>query len=774
MLTLKNIKKSYTTGDFTQVALDGVSVNFRKNEFVAILGPSGSGKTTCLNVIGGLDKYDSGDLIINGKSTKEFNDTDWDAYRNNSIGFIFQSYNLINHLDIISNVEMGMTLSGVSVSEKRAKALEALDRVGLKDHVHKRPNQLSGGQMQRVAIARALANDPDIILADEPTGALDTKTSVQIMELIKDIAKDKLVIMVTHNPELAHDYADRIIEFKDGNIVSDSNTLLKGITDGSYSLKKTSMNFLTALKLSFTNIKTKKGRTFLTAFASSIGIIGIAVILSLSSGFNTKIEEVQSDTLAEYPITISQISQEVDMEAIHEEMTSNATGNKEYTDSDEVFLYDQSENIKSHVNNFSDDFMEYLKNINKDICSSIGYTRIASMNLISKIDGKYKSATFSSASGNSPMSSTTISSYPEMIDNNGGSYIERNYDVLVGEYPTKDTDLVLVVDSKNRVDENVIKSLGIDIDDVDSIDFDEIVGMKFKLVDNNDYYEKTSFGTYMPTSDLKKAYNSDDSITLTIKAIVRENPDSGVGMLANGIAYSDKLTELVVDRALNSDIVKAQEDADYNVMTREEIDKETKSSLISYLGGDATPYAIMIYPKNFDAKDQVVEYLDAYNDKVDSEDDEIIYTDLAQTMSDMTGGIMDGITIVLIAFASISLVVSLIMVGIITYISVLERTKEIGILRALGARKKDITRVFNAETFIIGSCSGILGIVIAWALTFPINNILYSMTDLENIAKLNPTHAISLLIISVVLTMIGGWIPAKFAAKKDPVESLRS
>ena len=774
MLTLKNIKKSYTTGDFTQVALDGVSVNFRKNEFVAILGPSGSGKTTCLNVIGGLDKYDSGDLIINGKSTKEFNDTDWDAYRNNSIGFIFQSYNLINHLDIISNVEMGMTLSGVSVSEKRAKALEALDRVGLKDHVHKRPNQLSGGQMQRVAIARALANDPDIILADEPTGALDTKTSVQIMELIKDIAKDKLVIMVTHNPELAHDYADRIIEFKDGNIVSDSNTLLKGITDGSYSLKKTSMNFLTALKLSFTNIKTKKGRIFLTAFASSIGIIGIAVILSLSSGFNTKIEEVQSDTLAEYPITISQISQEVDMEAIHEEMTSNATGNKEYTDSDEVFLYDQSENIKSHVNNFSDDFMEYLKNINKDICSSIGYTRIASMNLISKIDGKYKSATFSSVSGNSPMSSTTISSYPEMIDNNGGSYIERNYDVLVGEYPTKDTDLVLVVDSKNRVDENVIKSLGIDIDDVDSIDFDEIVGMKFKLVDNNDYYEKTSFGIYMPTSDLKKAYNSDDSITLTIKAIVRENPDSGVGMLANGIAYSDKLTELVVDRALNSDIVKAQEDADYNVMTREEIDKETKSSLISYLGGDATPYAIMIYPKNFDAKDQVVEYLDAYNDKVDSEDDEIIYTDLAQTMSDMTGGIMDGITIVLIAFASISLVVSLIMVGIITYISVLERTKEIGILRALGARKKDITRVFNAETFIIGSCSGILGIVIAWALTFPINNILYSMTDLENIAKLNPTHAISLLIISVVLTMIGGWIPAKFAAKKDPVESLRS
>ena len=774
MLRLKDIRKSYTTGDFTQTALDGVSVNFRKNEFVTILGPSGSGKTTCLNVIGGLDKYDSGDLIINGKSTKEFKDTDWDAYRNNSIGFIFQSYNLINHLDIMSNVEMGMTLSGVSQSEKRSKALEVLERVGLKDHIHKKPNQLSGGQMQRVAIARALANDPDIILADEPTGALDTKTSVQIMELIKDIAKDKLVIMVTHNPELAHDYADRIIEFKDGNIVSDSNELKEEITDGSYSLKKTSMSFFTALKLSATNIKTKKGRTFLTAFASSIGIIGIAVILSLSTGFNIKIEEAQSNTLSEYPITISQTSQEVNIEAIQKEMQGNTTKTKEYVDSDEVFLYDQSDKIRTHKNNFSDDFMKYLDNIDKGVCSSIGYTRIASMNIVRKIDGDYKTVSFTNENANIPMPSPTISSYPEMMSDENGSYIEKNYDVLAGEYPTEVTDLVLVVDSKNRIDENVIKSIGIDIEDIDSIDFDELVGMKFKLVNNNDYYEKTPFDTYMPTTNLKKAYNSDDSITLTIKAIVRENPDSGVGILNNGIAYSDKLTELVVDNAKNSDIVKAQKKSDYNVLTREEIDKETKSSLISYLGGDATPYAIMIYPKNFDAKDQIVDYLDAYNNKVSSQDDEIVYVDLAQAMSDMTGGIMDGITIVLVAFASISLVVSLIMVGIITYISVLERTKEIGILRALGARKKDITRVFNAETFITGTCSGLLGIFIAWGLTFPINNIIYSMTDLKNVAHLNPIHAISLLVISVVLTMLGGWIPAKLAAKKDPVESLRS
>ena len=571
MFTLKNIKKSYKTANFIQIALDGVSVNFRKNEFVTILGPSGSGKTTCLNVIGGLDKYDSGDLIINGRSTKEFNDTDWDAYRNNSIGFIFQSYNLINNLDIISNVEMGMTLSGVSQKEKREKALDALERVGLKDHVHKRPNQLSGGQMQRVAIARALANDP--------TGALDIKTSVQIMELIKDIAKDKLVIMVTHNPELAHDYADRIIEFRDGNIVSDSNELKEGVSDGFYTLKKTSMNFLTALKLSATNIKTKKGRTFLTAFASSIGIIGIAVILSLSSGFNTKIEEVQSDTLSEFPITITKTSQEVDIEAMHNEMSSNVSGNKEYIDSDEVFLYDQSDLVKTHKNNFTDDFMDYLDNIDKNICSSIGYIRTASMNLIRKVDGEYKTVSFTSQNSSSPMAATSISSYPNMIDSSQGSYIEKNYDLLAGEYPTKDTDLVLVVDSKNRVDENLIKALGIDIKDLDSIGFDELVGMEFKLVNNNDYYEKTAFGTFMPTTNLEKAYNSDDSITL--KAIVRENSDSGIGMLANGIAYSDNLTELVVDNALNSDIVKVQNDADYNVLTRDAVDEDTKSSLES-------------------------------------------------------------------------------------------------------------------------------------------------------------------------------------------------
>lgn len=782
MLTLKNVRKSYTTGDFTQVALDGVSLNFRENEFVAILGPSGSGKTTCLNVIGGLDKYDSGDLIINGKSTKEFSDSEWDSYRNNSVGFIFQSYNLIGHLDIVSNVEMGMTLSGISSKIKRQKALEALERVGLKNHIHKKPNQLSGGQMQRVAIARALANDPEIILADEPTGALDTKTSVQIMELIKEISKEKLVIMVTHNPELAEDYADRIVEFRDGNIVSDSNPLKSETKKEEYSLKKTSMSFFTALKLSAMNIKTKKGRTFLTALASSIGIIGIAVILSLSNGFDKKIAEMQEDTLSEYPITISRQTQEISKEAIEsrrEEMKKKLSGSSEKVDSDEVYLYDSSEDMITHTNNISDDYIEYIKNIDPEIVDSIGYTRIASMNLLRKVGDEIKPITFSAddksnsnSSQHSQMSSG-LASYPRSIKGDSASFIEKNYDLLEGEYPKSETDLVLIVDSDNRVDVNAMKNLGIDTTDIESIKFKDLVGMEFKLISNNDYYEKTQFNTYMPSSDYEKMYNSNDTVTLTLSGIVRIKDDVGMSLINEGIAYSDDLTELVIERAKESDIVKAQKDADYNVITRESVDEETKNNLVAHFGGDATPYAIMLYPTSFEEKDQVISYLDDYNEDKSSED-KIVYTDLSKTISDMTGGIMDGITIVLVAFAATSLVVSLIMVGIITYISVLERTKEIGILRALGARKKDITRVFNAETFIIGASSGILGISIAWLLTIPINNILYKMTDLESIAKLNPVHAVALLLISLTLTMIGGWIPSKMAARKNPVEALRS
>lgn len=783
MLLLKNIKKSYTTGDFKQVALGGVSLNFRENEFVAILGPSGSGKTTCLNVIGGLDKYDSGDLIINEKSTREFKDSDWDAYRNNSIGFIFQSYNLISHLSILDNVEMGMTLSGVSASEKHKKAIEALERVGLKDHIHKRPNQLSGGQMQRVAIARALANDPDIILADEPTGALDTKTSIQIMDLIKDIAKDKLVIMVTHNPELAKDYADRIVEFRDGNVISDTNPLEEEKSSTSYSLKKTSMSFFTALKLSGMNIRTKKWRTLLTAFASSIGIIGIALILSLSNGFNKQIDIFESDTLSGFPIMISQKAAEVDINKMMEhskEMRKEVLGEGEedsskYPDADVIYPYNSKENTFVHTNKLIDEYINYIEGIDDTLLSGISFTRLVNMNLL-KSDGNV--ATPINASD------LNLSSYPIKLDNNSEGYLENSYDLLAGSYPQRMNDLVLVVDEYNKLDIAILDSLGID-SNKEEIDFNDIIGYEIKAILNNDYYIK--LGNYFTLAgnpkDMSEIYNNERAIPLKIAGILRLKKDVTIPVLSSGLAYSDELSKYFIEDAKNSEVARAQEEVDYNIFTGESFKKEsdrpnssntnTKENILASIGATSTPYMITLYPKDFASKEAITDYLDNWNDGK-AKDDVIIYNDMASTFVSLSSGIMDAITMVLIAFAAISLVVSLIMVGIITYISVLERTKEIGVLRALGARKKDITRVFNAETFIVGSCSGILGIVIAYLLTFPTNNILYKVTDLKGVAVLNPVHAIILVIISVCLTMIGGSIPAKMASKKDPVEALRT
>lgn len=783
MLQVKDIKKSYTTGEFTQIALNGVSINFRENEFVAILGQSGSGKTTLLNIIGGLDQYDSGDLVINGKSTKNFKQGEWDAYRNNSVGFIFQSYNLITHLSILDNVEMGMTLSGVSASEKKRRALEVLEKVGLKEHTHKKPNQLSGGQMQRVAIARALANDPDIILADEPTGALDTETSTQIMDLIKEIADDKLVIMVTHNPELAEEYADRTINFRDGHVVDDSNPYEEYEEDHNYQLKKTSMSFWTALKLSGKNIATKKWRTGLTAFAASIGIIGIALILSLSNGFQKQIDSFQNDALSEYPITISKQGMNMDEESLQEMQSQNGSGSSkdEYAKTDKVILYNPEESSIMHTNKITEDYIDYLNKMDKDLASSIGYTRVVGMNLLREVDGKAEQVNFSSDASTSGgggmaalsgMSGAGLSSYPVTTNGSINEYLKKNYDVMAGSYPENTDDIVLVLDSKNRVDESILKNMGFDITDKDSIDFDDIVGTELKLVDNDNYYEKTDFGNFVPKNNYDDMYKT-AAKTLKISGIIRQKEDTQVAVLSSGIAYSDKLVEEIIDLEKDSEIVKAQKDSDTNVMTMEKMDDTTKQSTLAYMGGDSMPQMVFIYPTNFEAKDEIVKYLDKYNDGKDNED-KIVYTDLAQTMTDMTGGIMDGITIVLIAFASISLVVSLIMVGIITYISVLERTKEIGVLRALGARKKDITRVFNAETLIIGLCSGLLGIGIAYLLTIPTNIVLEGMTGLTNVAQLNPLHALLLITISVVLTLLGGALPAKWAAKKDPVEALRT
>ena len=783
MLELKNIKKSYKIGDIETKALDDVSVCFREKEFVSILGPSGSGKSTCLNIIGGLDRYDSGDLIIKGKKTKDFKDKDWDAYRNNSIGFVFQNYNLISHLSIVDNVEMGMTLSGVKGKEKKKRAIEVLEKVGLKEHIHKRPNQLSGGQMQRVAIARAIVNDPEILLCDEPTGALDTVTSVQIMEIIKEISKDKLVIMVTHNPDLAEKYSDRIIKFEDGKILSDSNPYDGEKQNQEFKLKKTSMNFLTALHLSFNNIRTKKGRTFLTAFASSIGIIGIAVILSLSTGFQTKIDGYVKDTMDQFPIIINQSSMQLDeeqMENSHDEMSDMVKGTREYADSDEMYLYDTNLTSKMHVNVLSEEYMEYLGKIDKDVCSSIGYISLTNLNLLRRntdneiINVKVAGGVNQSASFDSRgMSSINATTYPKMLDENR-DYLKEYYDILEGEYPKEPTDVVLVVDYKNRIAIDTVKDLGFETENVDSIKFRDIVGLELKLIDNNDYYVKTGYGTYTFNTDYDSMFNSPNSITLNVVGVVRAKENVKISLLSDGIAYSSDLNKLVEERAINSDIVKDQNQVNYNILTKQDFTSETeKSQTISYLGGSDIPLFAILYPTSFDNKDKLCEYLDKWNEGK-SDDDKIIYQDLSETITEMTSGIMDGITIVLIAFAAISLVVSLIMICIITYTSVLERTKEIGILKALGARKKDITRVFNAETFILGIFSGTLGIIIAYLLTIPINQVIYKLADLENVANLQITHAVILIVISTFITMLGGYIPAKIAAKKDAVDALRT
>ncbi|BDG67611.1 antimicrobial peptide ABC transporter ATP-binding and permease protein [Enterococcus innesii] len=779
MLELKDIKKYYTVGSSTTKALDGVTVAFRKQDFVAILGPSGSGKTTMLNVIGGLDNYDSGDMIINGKSTKSFKDRDWDAYRNNSIGFVFQSYNLISHLGIIDNVELGMTLSGVSKEEKRAKATDALTRVGLAEHMHKKPNQLSGGQMQRVAIARALANDPDILLCDEPTGALDSETSVQIMELIQELSKEKLVIMVTHNPELAHKYAGRIIEFKDGRIIKDSNPHVEGQKKDQFELKHTKMSFMTALRLSFNNIRTKKGRTFLTAFASSIGIIGIAIVLSLSTGFQKQIDNTQSETLARFPITISQVATEQDPSAM-----GTRDKSEDFPSDKEVTAKLSDTDRATHINKIDQEFLDYINDIDPELSNNIGYTRSTSLNLFRKIDDNVEQVSFSNASPDneqtnammSAMSASTgigVSTFPEQLSEDNGNFLKDNYDLLEGSYPSASTDVVLIVDENNVTNVNALINLGFDIEDGDTVSFDDIVGTKITLASNDAFYTELPTGNFIPNQDLNEVFDNSNNKELTISGILRIKQNSTMNLLSTGIAYSDALAQEVIKENQDSAIVQAQKDSDTNVMTNEPVDESAKDSLIAYLGGSDLPNSIMIYPNDFSAKEKILDYLDDFNKGKDKED-QIVYSDLAGTMTQLTGGLMDAITYVLIAFAGISLVTSMIMIGIITYTSVLERTKEIGVLKALGARKKDITRVFDAETCILGIASGALGVLIAWLATFPINAILYSMTDLENVAQLNPVHGLILIAVSTVLTMIGGHIPARMAAKKDAAIALRA
>ena len=759
MLELKNINKIYKTNDLKQTALKNINVKFRKNEFVSILGPSGSGKTTLLNIIGGLDKYSSGDLIINGVSTKKYNDKDFDAYRNHKVGFVFQSYNLIPHQSALSNVELALTLSGVKKEERRKRAIDVLKRVGLEHHMHKRPNQMSGGQMQRVAIARALINNPDILLADEPTGALDSETSIQIMELLKNISKEKLVIMVTHNPELATIYSNRIIKILDGKIIDDSNPF-----DGEDKIinksktKKTSMSFLTALSLSLNNLMTKKGRTILTSFAGSIGIIGIALILSLSNGFKVEIDNFEKKSLSQAPITITNTAMKSTI--------IEANNREKFPNGSNIYVEKDIMTSQVHKNIITSKYIEYIENLDKTNLSGIAYQKGTNLIIVNKdYNGNYNLV----STLNSGAQSWSL--LPSNPNDNENSVIDTMYDVLAGEIKDDEPGLVLQVDNKNQIYESVLEVLG--LENKESLTFDDILNQELKLIINDDYYKQIG-DVFYPNSNLEELYNSNNSITIKVQAIIRGKEEQAMITNGSGFAYTNALTELIINNNKNSNIVKLQKEKDYNILTNMPFDENiTKDYILGYLGDDTIPVAIYLYPKDFNTKEKIIEYLDNYNKEL-NEEEQIQYTDMASMISSLSGGIMDAITVVLVAFSSISLVVSSIMIGIITYISVLERTREIGILRALGARAKDIKRVFNAETFIIGLVSGIIGIGITYLLNIPINMIIENISGLPNVAKLNIIHAITLIIISICLTVIGGAIPSRIASKKDPVVALRT
>ncbi len=809
MLELKNITKVYKTGDFTQKALDNISINFRNNEFVSILGASGSGKTTLLNIIGGLDKYTSGDLFINNVSTKKYKDRDWDTYRNHKVGFIFQSYNLITHQSILENVELALTLSGVKKKKRRKKAIEALDKVGLKKHIYKKPNQLSGGQMQRVAIARALINNPDVILADEPTGALDTKTSEQIMKLLLEIAKDKLVIMVTHNPELAKNYSTRIVKVKDGKIIDDSNVYDgKGLEETRKKSKKTSMSFFTAINLSFRNLMTKKGRTILTAFAGSIGIIGISLILSLSTGVENYIDKVQEDTLTSYPLTIEKES--VDFSNMIKIMAKNNEKTKH--DNSQIYSNDIMTDIISSVSNeiTTNNLKDFKKYINdskdkiNEYANDIKYTYDLNLQIYSKdtSDGivKLNPSNVMNIMGmntennytNTNMMSTDV--FSELTNNE--RLLKSQYDIISGRLPEKYNEVVLMVDENNEISDYALYSLGfksqkelmkimetiysgkeVESQEQTKFNYEDIINKEFKVVINSDIYKKENGIWIDKSNDISFMKNViKDSISLKIVGIMKPNENSTVET-TGGVGYISELTEYVINKINESKIVIEQKNNEnINVFTGTEFNiGESVENNYHFMGvvDLEDPKSINIYPKDFESKDELENIIKEYNEDK-SEEDKIEYTDYVGILMSSVTTIVNIISYVLIAFVSISLIVSSIMIGIITYISVLERTKEIGILRAIGASKKDIRRVFIAETFIVGLISGLLGVIITVLLNIPINNIIYKLSDINVGVSLPLIAAVILVIISLSLTVIAGLIPSKMAAKKDPVIALRT
>ena len=836
MLELNGIRKTYVTGTTSVEALKGIDLKFRDSEFVSILGQSGCGKTTLLNIIGGLDKYTSGDLKINGRSTKDFKDRDWDAYRNNSIGFVFQSYNLIPHQTVLSNVELALTLSGVSKAERRQRATEALEKVGLKEQIHKKPNQMSGGQMQRVAIARALVNDPDILLADEPTGALDTQTSIQIMDLLKEISKDRLIIMVTHNPELATQYSTRIIRLLDGTITDDSNpyngeddniatkTDEDSLTDkksGKTKKKKTSMSFFTALSLSLNNLMTKKTRTILTAFAGSIGIIGIALILSISNGIQNYIDRVQRDTLSSYPIQLQKES--VDVSSMIENMMGNKDKNVDH-DKDKIYsnniMTDMVNSMVAEVNsNNLKAFKSYLENHKSGVdgyISDIQYSYdvplyiystdtsdgVTQLNPSSVMENMYGMSVSGDGMMSAGMQNTSV--WSRLFDNR--QMLDEQYDLIAGSWADNYNEVMLVVDENNEIDDYTLYSLGFkDPAEVKKIfknvmagnsyeteetqyTYDEVLDKKFKLVLPTDLYRyNDTFGIWEDASHddeyMTTVVNNAEEVK--IAGIIRKNPDAASVSVSSGVAYTKDLMPHIIEKVNETQIVKQQlADPEKDVFTGMSFDNdktsistlENNKSLLGIASED-NPSEIDIYAKDFDSKEKLQDFIKNYNDEVTADgrdEDTINYTDYVGILMSSVSTIITAISSVLIAFVAISLVVSSIMIGIITYISVLERTKEIGVLRSIGASKKDVSRVFNAETLIEGFVSGAMGIIITLILCIPANAVIKNVTDISNVAQLPVAGAVILVIISMLLTTIAGLIPAKMAAKKDPVVALRT
>ena len=785
MLELKDIKKSYKVGEKKQLVLKGINIKFRNSEFTSILGSSGSGKTTLLNLIGGLDRYDSGELIIDSISTKKYNDSDWDSYRNYRVGFIFQSYNLIMHQSVLSNVEIALTLSGVSKKERRQKAIDALIRVGLEEHINKRPNQLSGGQMQRVAIARALVNDPEIILADEPTGALDSVTSVQIMDLLKSIAKDKLVIMVTHNPELAKKYSTRIIELKDGEIISDSNPYKeKKEKINNKKINKTSMSLLTALSLSFNNLKTKMGRTILTAIAGSIGIIGIALILSLSNGVNNYAKKLERDSLTDFPITIEKVNYDL-FGALAEELTisnEKCDDNKLCSRDDIIKNSNNSDKGFERKNNIKE-FIKYINNSDiKNYTKDIKYKYNIELQVYNKDYTKVNPTKYGTKEEKNIF---------EEMDFN-----DNNFEVLAGTKPNNYNEIVLVVNSNNEINDSILYALGIKDsskinDDIQKklqdekykveskkYSFDDILNKTYKLILNTDYYkeENDAYIDYSNNIDYMKGI-IDKGLELKLVGIIRSKNDSN-----SLIGYTSDLTKYVIDQISKTNIYAKQlNNKKINVINNQEFDGiiNTYDSVVNKLGiyEYDDPSSISFYPKDYNSKEQIVKIIDKYNEEKKNNNQSDLVIKYSDVMKSLVGGISQVVNIisfVLIGFIAISLIVSSIMIGIITYISVLERTKEIGILRAIGASKKDIKRVFRSETIIEGFIAGALGIFVAVVLSSIISSIVSLLAKVDNIASVPVLGAIILILLSVGLNVIAGALPSSVAAKKDPVESLRT